>query len=378
MAPNSGVNDAVARVALADLATKVKDGKKPTKNLDRLLELLGQKRRGAVVNARLARLLDEFGLRTRPDFRDASLQTRLTFELAEESKDPLSEPGREEVEQQPRADDSGAESSQPHREDDPSASIRRDGSNYRVSRFLTEEKRSAVKSVAPGTSIKACLQIMEKHKFSQLPVMPDKKRVVGMLSWRSIGKAYAFGRSPERAEDCCEEAVWVNAGDGFTKLISSLQIHDAVLVKQGREFVAIFTSADIADLYAELADSFIVLGEIEDLLRSILERGAFTASELRDICGEYESGEINRIDDLSFGSYLRILASEERWQRLRLMLDRSSFVADLDQTREIRNAVMHFDPDGLTPEQLKHLHGVCDLLRSTLSESPPVGIANQA
>ena len=45
------------------------------------------------------------------------------------------------------------------------------------------------------------------------------------------------------------------------------------------------------------------------------------------------------------------------------------FVRALDEVRVIRNAVMHFDPDGLTPEQLMRLNTVWAFVRP-LRHSP--------
>ena len=36
-------------------------------------------------------------------------------------------------------------------------------------------------------------------------------------------------------------------------------------------------------------------------------------------------------------------------------IDRVTFIKELDQVRAIRNDVMHFDPDGILPDQLERL-----------------------
>ena len=69
------------------------------------------------------------------------------------------------------------------------------------------------------------------------------------------------------------------------------------------------------------------------------------------------------MDDLTFGSYVRIAENPENWERLDLNLDRKAFIGRLDEVREIRNAVMHFDPDGLTPEQVETLKLFAEFLR---------------
>jgi len=54
------------------------------------------------------------------------------------------------------------------------------------------------------------------------------------------------------------------------------------------------------------------------------------------------------------------IKEEKRWKKLRLEIDRVAFVSHLHKVREIRNDVMHFDPEGLEDADL-------DTLRELLS-----------
>jgi hypothetical protein len=62
------------------------------------------------------------------------------------------------------------------------------------------------------------------------------------------------------------------------------------------------------------------------------------------------------IADLTLGEYVRLLEETNRWDKLKLAIDRKEFIARLNRVREIRNNVMHFDPQGVDPEDLKALH----------------------
>ena len=59
--------------------------------------------------------------------------------------------------------------------------------------------------------------------------------------------------------------------------------------------------------------------------------------------------------DLSFGEYIHLLEREDSWSKIQLPIDRKSFIEQPENVRRIRNDVMHFDPDGITPEDLKVL-----------------------
>ncbi|MBO7570311.1 MAG: hypothetical protein J6T11_08205, partial [Bacteroidaceae bacterium] len=68
-------------------------------------------------------------------------------------------------------------------------------------------------------------------------------------------------------------------------------------------------------------------------------------------------------DDLTFGEYIRILGEVKNWKRLGLKtVDRSIFVQSLERVREIRNSIMHFDPDGLDEQSYDTLRSVADYL----------------
>ncbi len=55
---------------------------------------------------------------------------------------------------------------------------------------------------------------------------------------------------------------------------------------------------------------------------------------------------------MTLGEYIRLLENPARWDKLGVPIDRKTFVAELERVREIRNDVMHFDPDPVAPEDL--------------------------
>ncbi len=86
--------------------------------------------------------------------------------------------------------------------------------------------------------------------------------------------------------------------------------------------------------------------------------------------------EVSDLADLSFGEHIRLLENPDRWQALSLRIDRETFVNYLNEVKEIRNDVMHFDPDGTDPSELDKLRQFVRLLAavgiSTLQGQPPL------
>lgn len=338
---------------LNEIAERVRDGKQPKHTLRSLLGYFGQARRGSVVNYRIAEALAALGLRTDPDFRAVYIDDQLKFvsaDAAPADPRPAVEETDEEVQEKVYV----------------GQDARRDGSTFRVVRFLDEEKRAqGLTALPPDATVQQAVTLMLARDYSQIPVMTSERELKGIVSWASLGSAFGLGEAPEHVRECmvATDSI-VEEDDSIFKLLDLVAQNEVALVRaRDRRFVTLFTAADLGELYRELSEQFILLGEIEDCIRALLERGQFTAKELALYRGPDDEREVRRMDDLTFGAYLRILQDPDNWGRLGLGVDRATFVKELDEVRVIRNAVMHFDPDGLTPEQFERLNNVWAFLR---------------
>src|SRR5262249_18709249 len=104
-------------------------------------------------------------------------------------------------------------------------------------------------------------------------------------------------------------------------------------------------------------EPFLLLGEIENHIRHIIvERGRFTKEQLQHSRDPSDTDRtIETVSDLTFGDYIRLLANLDGWAKLQLPVDRKVFIEHLDQVRQIRNEVMHFEPDPLEDKDLSTL-----------------------
>lgn len=346
---------------LNEIAERVRDGKKPKHTLRSLLGYFGQARRGSVVNYRIAEALAALDLRTEPDFRSAFIDEQLTFVPADTP--PVEPPpkGKEQDEEPTEKVYVGKDA-------------RRDGSTFRVVRFLNEDKLAqGVTYLRPDDTIQEAITLMLARDYSQIPVMTSERELKGIVSWKSLGSAFGLGEAPKHVRECMESTdSIVDEDDSIFKLLDLVAQNEVALVRaRDRRFVTLFTAADLGELYRELSEQFILLGEIEDCIRALLERGRFTAEELAEYRSPDGERPIRRMDDLTFGAYLKIVENSDNWHRLGLAVDRAIVVKDLHEVRTIRNAVMHFDPDGLTPEQVEHLRNVLAFLRRLRRLPPP-------
>ena len=67
---------------------------------------------------------------------------------------------------------------------------------------------------------------------------------------------------------------------------------------------------------------------------------------------------------MSIGDYEQVLANPDFWDRLKWPLDRKEFHHLLDEVRDVRNDVLHFNPDPIEPESLGRVAGLVVLLRN--------------
>jgi hypothetical protein len=166
----------------------------------------------------------------------------------------------------------------------------------------------------------------------------------------------------------------VSTDDSLFGAISLIQRYDCVLVRDStNRIVGILTPYDISATFGQLAEPFLVLGEIENHIRDLI-RGRFTKDEL---ALARDPGDPTRlvgdVTDLTFGEYMRLIENPERWGKLGLQIDRVLFIKDLDEIRRIRNDVMHFDPEGIDDRDLKTLRdhvGFLQRLRKLKQEKP--------
>ena len=161
-----------------------------------------------------------------------------------------------------------------------------------------------------------------------------------------------------------EPAHIVSIEDSLFSAINAIAEHDYVLVRAtDRKICGIVTASDFNDQFRRLAEPFLLIGEVEGGIRQILH-GKFSPKELEDAKapGEYDR-KIEGPADLTFGKYVRLIDSDDRWRKLRLEIDRVEFVSRLNQVRAIRNDVMHFDPDGLEDSDMESLREFAQFLK---------------
>ncbi|MBL1149400.1 MAG: CBS domain-containing protein [Armatimonadetes bacterium] len=337
---------------LKQVAEDLVQGKTRSVTVRALLAEFGMFRRGVNNAAIVKQALKKHKLTTEPDLLVPYIDERLHFRLL--SQTPQDEP-KSVVEPESAAEPTPQEPVPGG--NDPT---------YRINKLEAANLEAAGRkliTVSPNTPVEQAVTEMLAGDFSQLPVM-NGKTVKGMISWRSLGKRLALGQCCKEAQDAMDEAVIVSAETSIFQAINDIVEHEYVLVqREDKTISGIVTTSDLSVQFRVLSEPFLILAEIENHLRYLID-AKFQKADLEGARDPTDADrEVSSASDLTFGEYVRLLENEAQWEKLNLKLDRAAFVEKLDAVRVIRNDVMHFDPEGIAEKDLDSLRAFVKFLQ---------------
>lgn len=316
------------RSSLADISERIEKGiAGPTVTVRELLSWFDSQRRGYWVVREINRVLEECNLVTEPNFESTWIDGPVTISrrIAGEPTDDLEDP------------------------------------TFRMGRLEAANKE--IVSVTPNDPIQRATTLMLANDFSQLPVMTGARDVKGVVSWKSIGARLALDQTCQECQDAMEDAQIVSDDVSLLDAVDTITDYDYVLVEKNDKTISgLVTSSDLSAQFKNMSEPFLLVGEIENGIRNLLH-GRFNRQELQDAMHAVdEARQVSSPSDLTFGEYIRLLEPEEKWAKLELNIERKEFIRQLNRIREIRNDVMHFDPDGLDPDDKEFLSGFAKFL----------------
>jgi CBS domain-containing protein len=338
------------------IAENLRDGKPEAPvTVRNLLAWFGAGKRGYWIVKRIREALAAAGLQTNPDFHSQYIDAPVFFELV------------------PDAGPGGTAAEEPvtvaEEECDPAASAPAMPSigiadpTYRIG-MLAAANRAPLR-VKPDNAVEQAITLMLAHDYSQLPVMTNEFTVKGMISWRSLGTRWALNKEGTAVRDFLEDPPVISAERSIFVAITRIVEHGYILVRDSKNRITgIVTTSDLSVQFQLLTEPFLLLGEIENHIRWLMD-GRFTKEELQQAKDPSDATRtIENVADLTFGEYIRLLQSPTMWSKLGVAIDRATFVRELETVREIRNDVMHFDPDGVPDQELETLRRIARFLQT--------------
>lgn len=222
-------------------------------------------------------------------------------------------------------------------------------------------------TVDNSDSLDKAITLMMMNNYSQLPVMGGARKIVGYISWETIGEARSKGIDTNEVKDYKRDSIRVFRRDIPLMLaIQEIYKNDfIVVIENDGTPCGIVTTADVSSQFLTWTEPFVMLEQIENQVRHLLDE-KILLEDLKKVCQE-EGREVNAIDDLTFGEYQRLFENPKHWERIGLKsVDRTLFVKMFDDVRNIRNDVMHFDPEGIDETSREKLKSMANFLNKLM------------
>lgn len=375
--------------AAAYWKSKLEEGKPIYRvRVRRLLELAGSERRGYVIVQKIRKILDSHGLVTHPDFEVTWIDNSVSIRLA--SDRDMREPPEPDVDTvledqrlsidltvDPALSDQSQLSlateavAQPLNAPFEVAALQARDEN--VTSFADPIVRVAslaaanrgVVSVSINNELEMATTLMLFDRYSQLAVMQGDRDVKGMISWESIARRSTQLPMPKTVQDCMIEAKIVNATDALFDTLPLVEQFGYVLVKDKGKITGIVTATDFATELASMSQAFMSIGTIERLIRSKLHP-CLVEADFAELQQHSRALAERDFGQLTFGENVWLMERPEIWSRLKLAVNKAEFTKRLRVVMEIRNDVMHFNPDPLSASAKGSLEKMESFLRYVL------------
>jgi CBS domain-containing protein len=334
------------------------------------LDHFGAERRGSIKVQAIREVLDALDLTTEPDFelawidepiwlrlKDGARTTAVSTIITEGTGDIELEGASASLSQVSNPTEPPLISTAP---DTPTRSEIVDGISAEDPTFRIGSLPAANKAlivISNNAPLTKAITLMLQYDFSQLPVMQGERDVKGVITWKSIGLKLAMGQKCASVGDCREEIRIIDSNRTLFEAIPTIVEFGYTLVRnqQDRRITGIITASDLSLQFQDLSEPFLLLREIELHIRRILGKKVTESDfQILETAG-VSNRKVSQIEELTLGQYIRLFQHPDVWTKLALSIDAAEFVQLLDQVREIRNEVMHFDRDPMTKDQLDTL-----------------------
>lgn len=266
-------------------------------------------------------------------------------------------------------------------------------------------------TATPGANIKDVLAEMINHNYSQLPVVDDEGKPIGLITSDSIVRAlHNFGVKTEELsvkDAMLKKPATYYPNDDVFDLLDDLKTDEVILIidAQGK-LIGIITTYDTTTYLRRRSEDIMVVREIEEMVKEYIK------ASFKDTVGNVDQQQINKsveeitpsnaadknkfrraiqhyltqqgsatpqidqaaldaaftthlyykpparpFDRLTLGEYVNLLLHDNRWKTYSPVfgLDRGAVRRLLDRVRDTRNALAHFRDEFITEKEREEL-----------------------
>jgi predicted transcriptional regulator len=227
---------------------------------------------------------------------------------------------------------------------------------HRVQSLIPIEQE--VEAIPPEMRVSEALKLMQQKRYSQLPVVAGDA-VLGVFSYRSFStKAIAKQRSARDplgdlpVEEFLEEFEYVHPTEDWNRVLKYLDQDDAFFVGHRDGIEGMVTTIDMFEYFRAIANPFILIAEIEQSLRLIIQtciNGDKLSQAIENsLSSAYKDGKHpTDLSEMTFDNFVQIICNSDNWQHFEEMFGRQPQTRKrtenrLRQTGQWRNIVFHF------------------------------------
>lgn len=312
-----------------------------------LLQCFGGTKRNPKINSKIKKVFKKLKIMTSPDYRAVSLDETITFVKTKLKIDTL----REQL-QEPLVTFGMLKCVEDQRKERLARAV--DG--------MVDEKnlqmRSADWSVRPDDTVDRAILLLSKPKIDFIPVFNSSRDILGVISWDDFGIKSLLTKKTNlmKCKDIMKKKpVLVSETDSLWDSKQEIVTNGYVIVKNDKDIAyAIVRSSDLAEELIARTEGFLLLREIEQLIRNIIEFLDLNQAEF-DLCLQSDKRQKNiTLYDLEFSQYVGLFGSDIVKRKMEKRNVPTSLTQEIQKTieqiRETRNAVVHFHPDENTNE----------------------------
>jgi hypothetical protein len=209
---------------------------------------------------------------------------------------------------------------------------------------------------------------MVDNDYSQLPVVSGAE-VLGLFSYRSLSRRLSSAKLQtvleQEVEDFADEAVFFRVTDELQDMLPHLDRDGAVLVGDPDNLLAVVTPTDITRYMLSVTQPFILLQEIELVLRALVDvatqAGDITSLIHATVAQQYEDREHlipKTLERLTTSQLVAVVLRRESYSDVfaGVLGKNRDFSRDqLEGLPRIRNDVFHFRPTDTAEADLEQL-----------------------
>ena len=359
---------------LKDIASQIAATSKPRQvTVRQLLGAIDQERRGKHILKELRRQLKRSRLKVDPDFENVHVDALVTLTLGPR----LGRPPRASGSIHGDAEGNGEENNTATSLVQPTDKAQETNNENSDAAIETAEivERDVIITVRQGipaagrvpmtvrnteTVRRALTTLIDKNIGHLVVLQSERGRVEGIFSWQSYGCAVLAGKNCKTVGECLSQDFGeVNEERPLFDAVQEIIRHGVVVVRaRDNKLCGLVTTRDAAEAFVDLSEPFLFLGQIENHLRELVNRMELSEEDLRSLVDPRDTGRADRttqVEDLTLGELIRAIQKPEFWERLKLGYEREILLKRFEALGKIRNKVMHFDADGISPADKEYL-----------------------